>query len=93
MMILLRSMRIQSLPMYNKESFEDDVLEVDFDYNVLEFKSIDDAYDFYKDYAYSIGFDTKKRLSNKNNIKGDITDQVNYIYFNCTKHAYRSKSE
>ncbi|CAN1840949.1 hypothetical protein LINPERHAP1_LOCUS36293, partial [Linum perenne] len=47
-----------------------DVPEVDFDYKVMEFDSIDDAWAFYKDYAHSIGFETRKRSSNKVNSKG-----------------------
>ncbi|CAN1838071.1 Protein FAR1-RELATED SEQUENCE 5, partial [Linum perenne] len=59
----------------------------------MEFDSIDDAWAFYKDYAHSIGFETRKRSSNKVNSKCHKVDEVNYVYFHCSLSGFRKDSE
>ncbi|CAN1826417.1 Protein FAR1-RELATED SEQUENCE 5, partial [Linum perenne] len=69
-----------------------DVPEVDFDWSELEFKTVKEAEEFYKDYAHSIGFESKTRSTSKNNSKGVTTDKVHYIYLTCNKEDYKANS-
>ncbi|CAN1788524.1 hypothetical protein LINPERHAP1_LOCUS18083, partial [Linum perenne] len=70
-----------------------DVPEVDFDWEALEFKTVKEAIDYYRDYAHSLGFEIKIRSTNKNNSKALKTNKVRYIHLTCTKKAFKDNSD
>ncbi|GER52396.1 FAR1-related protein [Striga asiatica] len=50
----------------------------------IEFKDIDNVFDFYKQYAYSVGFPAKKRNSRK-----DDDGVLHYVTFTCSREGQR----
>ncbi|XP_073126370.1 protein FAR1-RELATED SEQUENCE 2-like [Henckelia pumila] len=54
---------------------------------VMKFKNENEVFEFYKMYAYHVGFPVRKRTSQKNN-KGVVT----YVAFTCSREGYRSSN-
>ncbi|XP_052172312.1 protein FAR1-RELATED SEQUENCE 5-like [Diospyros lotus] len=78
--------------MENVDGLDDEILEEDSEIIVpqvgMKFKDANEIFEFYKKYAYNVGFPVRKRTSRKGE-----DGVVKYVTFSCCREGQRSRSK